>query len=91
MRPLVPHEVGTYPVGAAAADATSRGYALQAAHEAALASDGVKLKRPLPSKDAGPNHADRVPYEWWVLRRFIEETCHVDKVSPDPKMLRSHV
>ena len=75
---VVPPAHGSYPLHACAAGASRAGCALVASHMAALrnaSSSGGSGPPPL-SRDAGPMQPDPLPAEWWVLRRFVRETCH---------------
>lgn len=56
--------------------ASRQGFALHARDVASLSTRRPLLEK-LPSRDAGPTTPDALPSEWWVLRRFIAEMCHV--------------
>ena len=74
----MPPAHGSYPSHPLIAGGTRKGFALQASYAAHLNTDSQKRiasNKLLPSKDAGPVAADPLPSEWWVLRRFIHETC----------------
>ena len=78
LEPIVPPAHGSYPSHPLIAGGTRKGFALQASYAAHLNTDSQKRiasNKLLPSKDAGPVAADPLPSEWWVLRRFIHETC----------------
>ena len=66
----------SYPTHPMLAGASRQGFAMHARDAAALTAQNNGLLNSLPSKDAGPETADPLPSEWWVLRRFIAETCH---------------
>ena len=75
---VVPPAHAGYPSDACAPGASRAGFALAASHAAELHQALLASSKPPPSLDAGPSHADPLPAEWWVLRRFVRETCIVE-------------